>query len=116
MRKLYGELFSKVYREYEYDRKQEEAIQSQIIELYKQRVRIQTHTQAQLRKILNREQFDKMIAVMDADREKMMKTWKERGGGRMGRPGGPPRGPGGGFPGPGRQGGQFPTPSKPGGI
>src|ERR1043165_5639545 len=36
-RELYGELFSKVYRNYNLDRAREEELQRQIVELYKQR-------------------------------------------------------------------------------
>lgn len=98
-RKKSGELMKQLRKltdSYSYDRKQAEAIRRELCDNYRQRLQIHADIQDKVRKVLNREQFDKLTELANARFEQMRKDWQQRRG-----PGGP-GGPGGGNPSIGR--------------
>lgn len=84
-RQLYG-----LYENYDYDRAQADGLRHQTQVLYRKRLEVFGQTQEKMRKILSRDQFNRLQAIMREQREKMRRDWESRRG-----PGGPGRGPGG---------------------
>ena len=82
-RELYGQL-RKMYEDYSFDRNQAMSIRRELGGLYRKRLFLHSETQEKMRKILTREQFDRMTAAMKEMREKWMREHPRRG------PGGPP--------------------------
>lgn len=87
LRALFEELQG-LYDSYDYDAQKARAIREEIVVQQRRILAIHAENEAKLRRILNKDQFEKLRAQMKADREKHMQMW--RNGGR--RPGPPPEG------------------------
>ena len=96
-RKKMGELYKQLqqyYDIYDYDKNAAQGLRKDICRLYRERIMIHANAQEKLRKILSKEQFDKMTEMAREMHEKWRKEMESRGGQRgFGRPGNPP-GPG----------------------
>lgn len=68
MRDLYHQLYT-VYDNYDYDKNQASSIRREIGMLYKKRLTLTGENEDKLRRILNREQFDKLRALMKEQKE-----------------------------------------------
>jgi len=80
-----------LYDTYDYDRAKAAAIRKQIAALYAQRMAAFADNQEKLRRILNRDQFERLRALIHEDFEKRRQAWQ-------GKRGFPPHGPGAGAP------------------
>lgn len=67
-----------LYDTYEYDRGQASAIRKEIYNLYRKRSQIYGDNQDKLRKILTREQFERMTGLVKEQREQHRKDWESR--------------------------------------
>ncbi len=107
LRKKSGELGKQlklIYDTYNYDKSQAAGIRKEMCALYHQRMAIHAETQDKIRKVLTKEQFDKLTEQANLMFEANMKKWRERGRGFGG-----PGGFGGNGPGPGRPPGTGPN-------
>jgi len=85
-----NELRTNVYGQYSFDNRQVKAAQSEILAINKQILEVQADTEVKLRKILNRQQFDRLQQMLKESFEKRRNERGARGpGGRPPRPGGP---------------------------
>lgn len=78
MRELFEER-EKVTDDYEFDRKREKAIRNELGQINAQLLNLHTETEEKIRKILNKEQFDKLRAIRKEQKEKWMKERGTRG-------------------------------------
>lgn len=90
MSDLRRQLFE-LYDTYDYDRAKAASLRRQITALYAQRMAAFAENQEKLRRILNRDQFERLRALIHEDFEKRRQAWQ-------GKRGFPPHGPGGGPP------------------
>jgi Spy/CpxP family protein refolding chaperone len=88
-----NELRTNVYGQYTFDARQVKAAQSEILAINKQILDVQADTEVKLRKILNRQQFDRLQQMLKESFEKRRNERGARGpggpGGRAPRSGGP---------------------------
>lgn len=78
MRDLFEER-EKVTEEYDFDRKREKAIRNELGQINAQMLKLHTETEESIRKILNREQFEKLRAIRKEQKEKWQKEFGHRG-------------------------------------
>lgn len=79
-RELWHQLYI-LYGQFDFDRNQALAIRKELGSLFRKRIMLHAETQEKLRKILTREQFDRMMAAMKEQREKWMKEHPRPGPG-----------------------------------
>ena len=78
-----------VYDKYDFDRNQAASFRKEIGRLHRQRLHVHAETQDKLRRVMTREQFEKLNQLVKEQMESMRKAWEKRGDRR-----GPPRPPG----------------------
>jgi len=83
-----GKQLRVLYDSYNYDRKQASALRKEMCGFYHQRMAIHADTQERVRKVLTKDQFDKLTELDKAQFEKWRKDWEQK----RGSFGGPPRG------------------------
>jgi Spy/CpxP family protein refolding chaperone len=76
---------SAVYDSYEIDKAQERALLRDIVSIHWRLLRIHSEDEAKIRRILTKEQHEKLRALMKETMERMRKSW--RGPGRGAPPG-----------------------------
>src|SRR5690348_1432026 len=74
MRDLYHQLYA-AYDAYDFDRNQAHALRKEIAGLYRRRMALHAENEEKLRRILNRDQFDRMRAMMREMRDKHRQEW-----------------------------------------
>jgi len=91
-----GELFRQLdekYSSYDLDQEGARAIRRELMGLHRRRLMAFAEFQDKLRRVLNREQFNRLQVLVREQREKWRKQWEQgrgRGGPGGGRPGGHP--------------------------
>ncbi|MGC8668163.1 MAG: Spy/CpxP family protein refolding chaperone [Chthonomonadales bacterium] len=89
MSDLRRQLFE-LYDTYDYDRVKAAALRRQIAALYAQRMAAFAENQEKLRRILNRDQFERLRALIHEDFEKRRQSWQGKRGYPPHGPSGPP--------------------------
>lgn len=93
MRELFRQQYA-LYENYDFDREQATAIRKEIMSLHKRTLLLHAENEEKLRRILNRDQFTRLRAMLKEQREQWQRDWerRRRPGPGLGRPmqGGPP--------------------------
>ena len=90
LRKKSGELSKQLkvlYDSYSFDRAQASTLRKDMCDLFKQRMAIHAETQDKVRKVLTKEQFDKLTTLAREMFDKRMQEWRQKGR-EFGGPGG----------------------------
>jgi hypothetical protein len=81
IRKKFGDLSKQLYAlydNYDFDRAQAQAIRRDLLRLHKRMADIHAENEEKLRHIMNREQFERMRAIVRESMESHRKEWEER--------------------------------------
>jgi len=81
IRTRFGELSKQLYGlydSYDFDRAQAQSIRKELLKLHRRMGDIHADNEEKLRRIMTREQFDRMRKLMNEARDQMRKAWEEQ--------------------------------------
>lgn len=79
MRELFRQQYA-LYENYDFDREQATAIRKEIMSLHRRTLLLHAENEEKLRRILNRDQFTRLRAMLKEQREQWRRDWERRRG------------------------------------